>query len=208
MAWVQGCALRCPGCVVPESHARDSGAPLMTPEALVARLLDGPPVSGVTFSGGEPLLQARGLASAVRLMRAKRPDWTFMSYSGYRLGVLLSRGTADQIALLEQLDLLVDGPFNRRLAAPLRWRGSANQRVLALTARGAASLRGLDDSPDGVEISIDTRGQLTWTGVPPDGFRQALDDAIARAGLIAAHHAHPAAHSPTSVSNDHDRRHA
>jgi anaerobic ribonucleoside-triphosphate reductase activating protein len=180
--WVQGCALRCAGCVVPESHAL-AGGRVLSPEQAASELLAGPPADGVTFSGGEPFLQARALAQTVRLLRAARPAWSFMSYSGYRLQVIAARGCQHQRALLDELDLLVDGPFVRGLAGDLRWRGSSNQRIWPLTARGRRQIEGLDDRSAGVEIELLADGALNWAGVPPDGFRATLDAAIAHAGL-------------------------
>lgn len=190
VVWVQGCALRCRGCVVPESHALDGGS-AMTPEALAGRLVGPPGGDGVTFSGGEPFLQARGLAHTIRLLRRVRPDWTFMSYSGYRLETIVHRGSADQRALLEQLDLLVDGPFVQRLAASLRWRGSSNQRIHARTPAGVRAMAGLDDAGQGIEAEFGSDGTFAWTGVPPDGFRAALDAAFARARLVVEHTSSP-----------------
>ena len=196
--WTQGCALRCPGCVVPESHPPGAGR-LVTPAALAELLLAGPEVDGLTISGGEPMLHAGGLAATIRVLRAARPAWTFLSYTGYRLEALARRGTPQQVELLQALDLLIDGPYVAAQAAPLRWRGSANQRVLALTDRGVATVRGLDDAPSGIEIAVAANGALTWTGVPPQGFRAALDAALDAAGLVAEHRP-----EPTVIPDDQD----
>lgn len=200
VVWVQGCALRCPGCVVPESHAIDAGT-AMTPRSLADRLLEADSADGVTFSGGEPFLQARGLAETIALLRAERPDWTFMSYSGYREEVMDQRGTYDQCALLSQLDLLIDGPFVRRLATSARWRGSSNQRIVVRTAAGERQMAGLDDSSQGIELEIATDGSFAWTGVAPDGFRAAFDGALARAGAVVTRVPEPQADATTQSAN-------
>jgi anaerobic ribonucleoside-triphosphate reductase activating protein len=188
--WVQGCALRCAGCVVPESHPRDGGAAVSS-EQLAHALLDGPDVDGVTFSGGEPFLQAAALAATVRLLRAERPEWTYLSYSGYRLEAMRSRGSAHQRELLAELDVLIDGPFVRRLAGSHLWRGSANQRIVGLTARGRREIAGLPDRSAGIEIELDEAGRPSWTGIPPDGFREQVDAALARRGRVAEHEIAP-----------------
>jgi anaerobic ribonucleoside-triphosphate reductase activating protein len=185
VAWLQGCELRCRGCVVPESHPR--GGDTVAPEILAQALLAHPEVHGTTFSGGEPFLQSRGLVEVARLLRTSRPDWTLMSYTGYRLETLVRRGAPSQRALLAELDILVDGPFLEGRAAMLRWRGSSNQRLLALSERGAAALAGLDDSWAGLEITVGSDGGLAWTGVPPLHFRDALDQALLDAGLVSDH---------------------
>ncbi|MBE0697352.1 MAG: radical SAM protein, partial [Anaerolineaceae bacterium] len=70
VVWVQGCPFQCPGCIAPDwipihpSH-------LYSPEQLVDDLLGDPHIQGLTFSGGEPMLQAVGLAFLSRLARKK-----------------------------------------------------------------------------------------------------------------------------------------
>ena len=54
----------------------------------------------------------------------------YTSYSGYTFEQLLD-GTPEQMKLLENIDILVDGPFlmeQRTLEA--RFRGSKNQRII------------------------------------------------------------------------------
>jgi len=186
VVWVQGCALRCRGCVVPESHAFDTGKPL-TPAALADRLVRGHDSDGVVFSGGEPFLQARGLAATIALLRRRRPQWTYVSYSGYRIETLRARGTPDQRTLLSELDLLIDGPYVRSLAGDLLWRGSSNQRLHALTPEGARAVAGRGDRSAGVELTLDDEGRLAWNGVAPPDFRARLDAALARSGLHRLH---------------------
>jgi anaerobic ribonucleoside-triphosphate reductase activating protein len=181
VVWVQGCALRCAGCVVPESHDRARGEPMPVDE-LAERLL-AVACDGVTFSGGEPFLQAGALAGLCVRLNAQRPELSLMSYSGYALGVLRTRGTPSQQALLAHLDLLVDGPFVQRLAGSYLWRGSANQRIRILTPRHRAELAALPDEGAGVEIELGEGGELAWHGVPPAGFVDALHNAFAEQGL-------------------------
>ncbi len=196
--WVQGCEQRCRNCVVPESHDRHGGV-RMAPDDLTALLLEGPEVDGLTLSGGEPMLHAPGLVEVVRGLRAARPGWTFMCFTGYTLETLASRGVPSQQELLGEVDVLVDGPYVERLAGPLLFRGSSNQRLRALTPRGAAALAGRDDVSAGIEITVDALGVLKWTGVPPAGFRPALDDAIDLVGLVADHLCPPGTERSTTA---------
>ena len=73
VVFLQGCRLRCNFCHNPDTWSRDGGTQ-MTPEALVSRLLRYRPYfdrsgGGVTFSGGEPLLQPAFLAETLRLCK-------------------------------------------------------------------------------------------------------------------------------------------
>lgn len=179
--WVQGCTIGCPACVVPESHARGV-LPVWSPDDLADRMLAIDDIDGITLSGGEPFLQAGGLAAAVRRMRRERPRWTFLAYSGYRRETLERRGRHER-ELLAGLDVLIDGPFVERLAANLLWRGSSNQRLHALTAAGRAALLDREDRSAGIETELGPNGLVTWSGVPPPGFRTAVETSLERAGL-------------------------
>lgn len=163
---VQGCHLRCRGCVAPQTHALNGGTEVRV-EDLAARLVGLGDIAGVTFTGGEPFLQAAALAHLVDRVREARPGLSTMSFSGYRLEWLRRSGSAAQRRFLERLDLLVDGPYVARLHQPLRWRGSSNQRLHALTPRHRSELTGSPDVPAGLEISIDAGLGVEWVGVPP-----------------------------------------
>ncbi len=100
----------------------------MDTEALVEIVTTNPLCKGVTFSGGEPFAQADGFyALAVAL---KEKGYEIASYSGYTFEQLLN-GTKAQKKLLEQLDVLIDGPFiQREKSLEIAFRGSKNQRLL------------------------------------------------------------------------------
>lgn len=133
--FTQGCPHGCPGCHNPETHAFDGGQ-IVESDVLAADILKNPLLSGVTFSGGEPFCQAEGLcAVADALAGSKR----LMAYTGFTFEQLLAQEDPWVRRLLEQLELLVDGPYladERDLS--LRFRGSANQRVLDVPASLAA----------------------------------------------------------------------
>lgn len=125
--FAQGCPHHCPGCHNPETWPFEGGTP-MAEEDLVEIVRQNPLCRGVTFSGGEPFAQAAGFARLARLLRAE--GYEVASYTGYTLEALLA-GTPEQRELLEQLDVLIDGPFLlSERSLELNFRGSRNQRVL------------------------------------------------------------------------------
>lgn len=177
--WVRGCPLRCAGCVAPEDLPFDGGTTRTVAD--LARWLGRLPaeVTGVTFSGGEPMAQAAGLSALVDRIRADR-DWSVMSFTGYTVEHLSRHGDAGQQSLLRRLDILVDGPYQRERHADLRWRGSANQRLLFLTDRHRPPPR---DRSAGIELQL-TGGGLHWIGVPPvPGFRDAFEAEMRTRGV-------------------------
>lgn len=178
--WVQGCPLRCPGCLAPETLSFAGGTTRTVPD--LAGWLGGlADAEGVTFSGGEPFAQADALAWLLDEVRRVRPDFSAMSYSGFTLAAL-RRGTAGQRALLDRLDLLVDGPFQRARHGDLKWRGSSNQRLIPLSGRYRDVLSEPDVS-QGIEFALGIDGTMSWAGVPsvPD-FRERVETALAGKG--------------------------
>lgn len=127
--WVQGCLRECPGCFNPVSWSFEVNE-LLSVDALVAKILSNPKNQGVTFSGGEPFWQAPALANVARQVKAA--GLNVMSFSGFRLEELQSEyGPAGAKDLLEQLDILIDGPYIESLAlnSPDSLVSSKNQRV-------------------------------------------------------------------------------
>ena len=132
VVFTQGCTLACPGCHNPETQPL-SGGHVVPVADLVAELLSNPLTAGLTLSGGEPSLQAIGCAALAEA--AREHGLNVWCYSGYRVEALLrrTRSEPDLARLLWAVDVLVDGPFllaRRTLALP--WRGSSNQRLVAL----------------------------------------------------------------------------
>lgn len=172
VVWVQGCPLNCPGCVAPE-WIPFVPATQFTPQQILERL-DLDEISGLTFSGGEPMEQAAGLAALARLARQKK-DLDLICFTGYRYERLVKNPPNPGVPeLLEQVDVLIDGPFVQALNDSKGLRGSSNQRVIHLTSR----LRGYDfeSQTRAVEITI-TDGELAFVGIPTPEIMSALSKA-------------------------------
>src|SRR5215211_6626957 len=169
VVWVQGCPLNCPGCLAPDWIPFVPATP-MTPEKILEGL-DLDRISGMTFSGGEPMSQAGGLAALARLARQKK-GLDLICFTGYRYEHLLknppNRGVPE---LLAEVDVLIDGPFIQSLNDSVGLRGSANQRVIHLTSR----LREYDFESNArkVEITV-TDGELAFIGIPTPGILSAM----------------------------------
>lgn len=129
VVWVQGCARACGGCFNPASWPFEINQ-LMAVDELVATILAEPSHEGVTFSGGEPFWQAPALAAVARQVKAA--GLNVMSFSGFTLEELRSdRAPTGAAELLDQLDLLIDGPYLQTQAIndPTSPVSSRNQRV-------------------------------------------------------------------------------
>lgn len=183
--WVQGCAVKCPGCFNPHLWA-DAGGAVSSPAELADEWVDAAVsagVEGVTLLGGEPFDQAAALAVVTRAFQAA--GLTVMTFSGYRLEDLLtwSESRADIAALLEATDLLCDGPYLRDLPDERRpWIGSRNQGIRALTPAYADVVGAIDQTADTLEVRIDRDGTVAVNGwASDDALAQLLDDLGVRA---------------------------
>jgi anaerobic ribonucleoside-triphosphate reductase activating protein len=164
--WVQGCPLHCRGCVAP-GWIPFVSAMRLTPDAILRRF-HVEELDGITLSGGEPMLQAAGLAALARKARQQK-DLSFICFTGYRYEQLLRNPPGPGVAeLLAQLDVLIDGPYVEALNDSVGLRGSSNQRVIHLTDRLID--HNFESHKRTFTITI-VDGELSFVGVPtPDVF--------------------------------------
>lgn len=138
--FAQGCPHRCPGCHNPETHLPLGGS-LISVQELFQIYAQGRLTRGITLSGGEPFAQAAGMAALASSVREAGGD--VVTYSGYVYENLLNMSRDDPAirSLLDCTDLLIDGPFILSLRClDLPFRGSRNQRLLALSEKGEKML--------------------------------------------------------------------
>jgi anaerobic ribonucleoside-triphosphate reductase activating protein len=174
VVWVQGCPFHCDGCMAP-GWGDTKRARLIFIDNLVDELMVNPKVSGLTFSGGEPMRQARSLACVANMARKKR-EIDIITFSGFRLEQLQKEPADTGIPdLLAQTDVLIDGPYVKSLNNGIGLRGSSNQRIIHLTSR----LKGLDleNYPRRIEIQLHDREAL-MIGIPPDGVLDSVETAL------------------------------
>jgi anaerobic ribonucleoside-triphosphate reductase activating protein len=161
---VQGCPFHCAGCLAPDWIPQRPGRPVH-PADLATELLVDPGVTGLTFSGGEPMAQATALAEVIRAARRMR-DVTLICFTGYRLAELGRRppdpGVGD---LLAQTDVLIDGRYVAARNDGRGLRGSENQQVHMLTGRLAGAYQELTSGPRRTEFRLRGRSAML-VGVP------------------------------------------
>ncbi len=167
VVWIQGCRRRCPGCMSPELFDFGAGVSFDA-AALAAWIVAQPDIEGVTFTGGEPFDQAAAVAAVCTRVRADG-HLGIIAYTGNTLETLQKRGTPAQRALLANIDLLIDGPYEQDGHADLLWRGSRNQRFWPLTPRYRALVAALTPASDrsaGTERGFAADGEVVIIGVP------------------------------------------
>lgn len=130
--YVSGCLFACEGCFNKAVQNFNYGQDF-TPELMEQILvdLDHDYVQGVTLLGGEPFLNTQVCLEVVAKVRERFGDSKdIWSWTGYTFEELLLE-TPDKLALLEQVDVLVDGRFElAKRNLNLQFRGSSNQRIL------------------------------------------------------------------------------
>ena len=123
--FVTGCAHGCPGCYNRVTWNRRSGQPFT--EAVRDRILDlCESHDGLSISGGDPLLPANreAVADLCRQFKSRYPAKDIWMWTGY-----LYEDVRD-LALLRDVDVLIDGRYLRDRPTVKPWRGSDNQRLI------------------------------------------------------------------------------
>ena len=160
--WTQGCPFRCDGCVTPSSRPRTHDK-LVRIDELADDILCRPYIEGITISGGEPFIQAGVLADFLDIVQGKRPELTVITYTGFLLETLMGK---DEKRLLNHVDLLIDGPYVRKLNDNKGIRGASNQRLHFLTSRLLPWREALLEDKRKVEFHVSNEGAKVY-GVPP-----------------------------------------
>lgn len=130
--WVAGCNHCCKGCQNPITWDPEGGIPF--DEAArneIFEQLDKSYISGITFSGGDPLHPSNSLEVRTLMadIKEKYPDKTIWLYTGARWEEICS------MTVMKYIDVCVDGEFVADLKDnKLMWKGSSNQRVINVKA--------------------------------------------------------------------------
>ena len=128
--WTQGCMHNCRGCHNPETHSFEKGF-LVDTEDLKKQILLVKNQDGVTLSGGDPMFQPEASAEIAKFCQEN--GLNVWCYTGFTVEELLktSETNPNLKALLENIDVLVDGKFKQEeKSLNLYFKGSKNQRIL------------------------------------------------------------------------------
>lgn len=126
--WVSGCNHACKGCHNPITWSADGGLFFGEKEKEeIFRELEKDYVSGITFSGGDPLhpQNEETVTRLAREIKERFPKKSIWLYTGYLWEEVCQK------EIIDYLDVLVDGEFVESLKkGSLHWKGSSNQRVV------------------------------------------------------------------------------
>lgn len=136
--FVSGCRHHCKGCFNPETWNFSFGNPFT--EKTIEEILNAlryDHIDGLSLLGGEPFEpeNQEALILLTSLVRTHYPQKTIWCYSGFTFENQLLPGKIGNpetcLALLNNIDVLVDGKFREELKNPaLIFRGSSNQNII------------------------------------------------------------------------------
>lgn len=112
VVWVQGCKHNCKHCFNPETHEFKTDN-LIDTNAIVNMINQQRDISGLTFSGGEPL---EFPLAVLEIIKGINPELSTILYSGYTLEEVLS--DRDKTRVMKLCDLSILGRYNDELAHP------------------------------------------------------------------------------------------
>ena len=126
--FTQGCPHNCPGCHNPQTHSYKGGRKISI-RKIEKEIKANPLLYGVTFSGGEPFIQAKELLPIAKFV--KEQGLELASYTGFVFVELNSGNIPFAKELLQYIDVLIDGKFVlSQKSLDLKFKGSKNQRTL------------------------------------------------------------------------------
>jgi len=127
--FTQGCRHCCPHCQNPETWDEAAGKEFSVKQVIRLIKQQKKTKRGVTFSGGEPFLQAAELAEVA--LAARQLGWDVVTYTGFTYEELIADNSEGVKALLAATDILIDGKYIQELRnTRLHFRGSSNQRMI------------------------------------------------------------------------------
>lgn len=165
--WVQGCSLRCPGCISSDTWTKRA------PNVEIVELLDHirpwlHECDGITISGGEPFEQPEALKQLLQAIR-ELSAVSVLAYSGLPLEQLENSDVVKQ----GLVDCLISDPFDVSEGQTKYLRGSDNQRMTCLTALGHEVFGSLDrhatDADRRLDVMFGSDGEVWLAGIPMRG---------------------------------------
>ena len=170
--WVQGCNKRCRGCCNP-AYLQLVERELVSASSILEWLENAHhahDLEGVTFLGGEPMLQAQGLTVVAK--GAQSLGLSVIVFSGYTKNELDVMHLPGVEKLLRYTDVLIDGPYEINLPEKnRRWVGSTNQKFHYLTDYYDARIESDGKVDRMLEVRLRIDGSVFVNGWPEKVLR-------------------------------------
>lgn len=170
LLFMQGCSLRCKGCVNQHLWQFGIGANI-TAQELLELCQD---VEGITLHGGEPLDQSEGVLEIVKAL--KSVGKTVILFTGYQYKEL---SKSSQKRAWELSDLVISGRYvESKRNIYLQFRGSTNQRVYR--HRGKYKDYRVKDGKSVAVIRLNENGEMQSRGFRNQELEELLQEITKR----------------------------
>lgn len=182
--WVQGCSLKCRGCMAVSMQTRRTSnkQPVLEIFTEIKKASYG--LDGITISGGEPFEQSVALYELVTLIK-RETHLDIMVYSGYTIIEIKSHGeTANKV--LNEIDILIDGRFEKPNTNKKLWRGSDNQEFHILSNRAEKYANYINMEYNGKrELCLEMRNDNSFKiiGIPEREFSENIQKRLFEKGF-------------------------
>ena len=176
--WVCGCPHHCDGCANPElwEFSEDKRISVKHLSELVKQIAEANPIDGFTITGGEPFYQPDELDLLLKELRKWSND--ILVFSGYY------REQLESFAALENVAVLVDGPYIKSRNRGLTLRGSDNQNIHILNEqfKGEYQLY-LSNEKSKIQNFLDGESVIS-VGIHQPDFADTIGKYMEQKGLI------------------------
>lgn len=125
--YVAGCKHHCQGCHNPESWDMNGGKDISVDDIIKDAIDD---YSNITISGGDPFFQIEEFKKLVQ--KIKQYNKNIWVYTGYTYDELIEMNNPDVNYILNNIDVLVDGPYIEDERDTSKFKGSKNQKIIYL----------------------------------------------------------------------------
>ena len=163
--WVQGCPFNCHKCIA-KDWIPFQKANLIEIEVLAENIVSQDKISGITISGGEPLMQAGRLSKLLDSVSKKKKLNTIV-FTGFSMKELIWKEAHE---LLERVDVLITGRFHHRKNDNKGLRGSWNQEIHFLTDEFRGQEEYFFTKKRDIEFSI-INDATSLIGIPSKDFK-------------------------------------
>ena len=131
--FMQGCQHYCPDCQNKHTWSLKDGMDISC-KTIIKHIKKSPFIDGITISGGEPFLQAEALLFLLNKIKedSELKDMNILVYTGYTLKELQNMDNYYINNILNIIDYLIDGKFEKDNFTNKLYIGSFNQKIYDL----------------------------------------------------------------------------
>lgn len=176
--WVCGCPHHCDGCANPElwEFREDKKISIDHLLELIKQVVESNQVDGFTITGGEPFYQPEELGILLKELRQWSHD--ILVFSGYY------KEQIEKFSGLENIAVLIDGPYIKERNYGLTLRGSDNQRIYILNEQYQAEYQDyLSREKSKIQNFIDGNSVIS-VGIHKSDYASKIKTYMERKGLI------------------------